>query len=424
MLLSRTTYRNEMKKTLLALFLSTAFTAPSYSQNTAIQPDTALNSAASACSDEIYIAVDRENTRLYSFNPMSGITRPVPKVLPYAPGYSAIGLRNKDKKIYGMNGKNLIVVDPVSGAIEARPVSGFPDNMRAPVWFNGEFAADGNRLMVSAGDPTAPAYEIDVDKNHLQATALAPSGSGRWDDWVFHPIDKRLYSVEGDNGNLLFMNMNGGASEMKTLLKSNVFPKAEAGAETSRSAYAAMFFDNTGMFYAIDSRGNVNRVNLEKSTLQSPITGDLIGQSERVGGAPIDIDRLEVINAAGCIRHLELDPSYDMLKVLQTGRGSYASTWPVDARIYSYRLTLINNDSKRELRKFRIDFKLPQGGTVQSSGVDTRLHAGNTVYLDSTGDQVLMPGHSRDIDIQITVPGKNLPEKAALEDLQASRLKK
>ena len=61
---------------------------------------------------------------------------------------------------------------------------------------------DGRHLFVLGG-PDEPSYTIDV----AATTAVEgnPPGGGRWDDFAHHPKDGRLISVEGDNGDLLFI---------------------------------------------------------------------------------------------------------------------------------------------------------------------------------------------------------------------------
>ena len=373
-----------------------------------------------ACGEYVYVAASKKNTQLYRFNPLNGEVKVVDNVKSYPDGYTALGLRPADKKIYGMSFDNLITIDPITGVIEKQKVQGLASNS---AWFNGDFEPDGKTLFVSTIAPNKPTWRIDVRQKPLKAEPFTATGGGRWDDWVFHPADKRLYSVDGDNGDLLVMDFNS-KTELKTVLKQSVFPPAQASDQPSanRKAYSALFFDEKGVLYAIDSRGNVSSTDLRESTESSPVDASQIHSSEIVGGVPIDVNHLEVINAAGCIKELPVPPSYDNVSVSQHFNTSWPVTWPLKGRMYSYDLDV--NSGKDQLRKFRVSFKLAQQGEVASSGVTLEKQTDDTIFLESKDDQVLPAEQNRKINIQVLVPGDNLPAAGELTGLFASALER
>ncbi|GLU47890.1 hypothetical protein [Nocardiopsis ansamitocini] len=368
---------------------------------------------------KVYLAVGRKNTRIYRFDPIDGDTRLVDNVAPYKSGFTAMGAQyredGKEPLLFAVSGGGLVVIDVEAGTVAQHPVQGLPTGV---TWYDGDMSTDGKTLFV-AGDPQGHSYSIDVANK--TATAGNPPGGGRWDDFAQHPKDHRLISVEGDNGDLL--NVDPQKNPMKTVLKPGVFRPAEASSSSgSRRAYSAMFFDTVGNFYAVDSAGNVNHLDLSG--------GEIPAKAERIGNGKIPVDGLEVMNGAGLITQMPLKPSYDEITVTKKFTTSWESYDP-KGRVYSFDLVLSASAGKNspgknaDVRKFRISFDLPTlpGSKVEASGVDV-LYEGGKAYLDSQSDQLLPAGESRHITVQITVPGDpaELPHEYPLAGLRATRL--
>lgn len=369
----------------------------------------------------VYVAVGKQNTKLFRFNPTAGsfdaVRDPEGKEIVYAPGYDSMGYRAADGKLYAMRNDDkrtmLVVIDPKSGKISDHEVDGL--NNPASEWFMGAFDSDGNTLMVAAG-PSEPIMLIDVTANPPKVTGTQhPSGSGRFDDWSFHPTDRRLYAIEGDNGDLLYM--DAARNPQKVVLKPAAFPKAQSSASGGRTAYAATFFDEEGRLYGVDSKGNVHIVDLTASTAQNPVDASRIGAHKQVGNGRVDVGGHEVRDAAGRIKKIKIGPSYDKIRITYTKLRGWEQA---PGRTYSYRLTIEATDS--DVHQFRIIFDLPAGGNVVASGIVIKLHEGGKVYLEPQQGQLLRKGEHRDIDVQVTVPGANLPKERDLTGLQAVRL--
>ncbi|MER6529565.1 hypothetical protein [Streptomyces sp. NPDC001508] len=366
---------------------------------------------------KVYLAVGRKSTRIYRFDPVDGDTRVAHNVPAYEPGYTAMGAQyrgdDKEPLLYAVSGNKLITIDVEAGTLREDAVKGLPADMK---WYDGD-TDPGEKTLFVVGGPDEPSYSIDV-----VAKEAAPGhkpGSGRWDDFAHHPKDGRLISVEGDNGDLLFIDPT--RQPMKTVLKHHVFPPAEASSSAgSRASYSATFFDADGHFYAVDSAGNVNHLDLTDRTVPD--------HAARIGGAKIPIGSLEVMNGAGRITPLPVRPSYDEIVVTKAFRSAWDSYDP-KGKIYSFRLTLKtvskDGDKTGDVRKFRISFDLPTaaGTKVEASGVDV-IYQDGKAYVDAKADQLLPAGQERPIDMQVTVPGdpRKLPDEYPLAGLKATRL--
>ncbi|MFF8554625.1 hypothetical protein ACF058_17520 [Streptomyces sp. NPDC015501] len=366
---------------------------------------------------KVYLAVGRTNTRIYRFDPIDGDTRVVENVPAYRGGYTAMGAQyrgdGKEPLLFAVSGDRLVTVDVEAGTVSDAVVEGLPDGLK---WYDGDMDDDGKKLFVASG-PDVPSYTIDVVTR--TATAGPCPGPGRWDDFAHHPKDGRLISVEGDNGDLL--HVDPGKNPMKTVLKRGVFPPAEAsGSSGSRKSYSATFFDSAGHFYAVDSAGNVNHLDL---------SGDAVpDRAERIGKRKIPVDGLEVVNGAGRITPMPIPPGYDEIVVTKKAVGSWQSYDP-QGRVYSLELTVTAvgkaGGGGKDTRKFRISFDLrtAPGAKVVASGVDI-THEDGKAYLCSRTDQLLEAGGSRPVAVQITVPGDpaRLPQEYPLDGLRATRL--
>ncbi|WDO11358.1 hypothetical protein ME763_37185 (plasmid) [Streptomyces murinus] len=366
---------------------------------------------------KVYLAVGRTNTWIYRFDPVDGDTRAVDGVPAYRPGYTAMGAqyRGEDREplLYAASGNRLITIDVAAGTLRDDVVDGLPDGRK---WYDGDTSTDGKTLLV-VGGPEEPSYSIDVVAK--KAVPGNRPGSGRWDDFAHHPKDGRLFSVEGDNGDLLVIDPT--RNPMKTVLKRRVFHPAEASPSAgSRKSYSATFFDADGQFYALDSAGNVNHLDL---------TGESVpDHAKRIGGARIAIGDLEVVNGAGRITPLPVKPSYDETAVTKTFRSAWDSYDP-QGKVYSFRLILkaVSKDGSKaeEVRRFRISFDLPTttGTKVDASGVDI-IYQDGKAYVDAKADQLLPAGQERPVDVQITMLGDpyELPHEYPLAGLKATRL--
>ncbi|MEU5115589.1 hypothetical protein AB0G64_29280 [Streptomyces longwoodensis] len=366
---------------------------------------------------KVYLAVGRTGTRIYRFDPIDGDTRVVDNVGPYESGCTAMGAQHRgddqEPLLLAVSGNKLITIDVAVGTPKDQVIDGLP---KGP-WFDGDMDPDGKTLFV-AGNPDTPSYATDVAAG--TATPRDSPGGGRWDDFAYHPKDGRLYSVEGDNGDLLLI--DPGRQPMKTVLKAGVFPPAQAsGAAGSRKAYTATFFDQDGNFYAVDSAGNVNHLDL--TTAEIPDHSQRIGRRGRV-----PVGDLEIVNGAGRITPLPVPPSYDEIVVTSKFKRTWENGEP-RGRVYSFDLTLtaVSKDSgtAEDVREFRISFDLPavKGAKAEASGVDV-IAQDRKAYLSSVGDQFLAAGTSRTITVLITVPGDptHLPREYPLDGLRATRL--
>ncbi|MFJ8533848.1 hypothetical protein [Streptomyces sp. NPDC093591] len=365
---------------------------------------------------KVYLAVGRTNTRIYRFDPIDGDTRVVANVPPYEPGYTAMGAQyrgdDKEPLLLAVSHNKLITIDVAAGTLKDQVIDGLPSGP----WFDGDMDPDGKILFV-VSNPEVHSYAIDVAA--LKAMPRNAPGSGRWDDFAYHPRDGRLISVEGDNGDLLLVDPS--RQPMKTVLKRGVFPPAEASAAAgSRKSYSATFFDQDGNFYAVDSAGNVNHLDLTTATIPD--------HSQRIGRGRVPVGALEIMNGAGRITPMPVPPSYDEIAVSKKFNRTWENSEP-RGRVYSFDLTLtaVSKDSGKaeDVRRFRISFDLPtvKGAKAEASGVHVIAQDGK-VYLEAENDQFLAAGSSRPITVQITVPGDpaHLPQEYLLDGLKATRL--
>lgn len=366
---------------------------------------------------KVYLAVGRTNTRIYRFDPIDGDTRVVEKVPAYEAGYTAMGAQyrgdDKEPLLFAVSDNRLVTIDVEAGTVSDAVVDGLPSGRD---WYDGDMDIDGKKLLVASG-PDVPSFTIDVVAR--TATAGHCPGPGRWDDFAHHPKDGRLISVEGDNGDLLHVDPR--KDPMKTVLKKGVFPPAEASrSSNSRKSYSATFFDSAGHFYAVDSAGNVNHLDLSGSTVPD--------RAERIGNGKIPVDGLEVVNGAGRITPMPILPSYDEIVVTKKSSGSWQSYDP-QGKVYSFELTVTAvgkaGGEGGTTKRFRLSFDLrtAHGTKVEASGVHV-THEDDKVYIDSQTDQLLEAGNSRPIAVQITVPGDpaKLPPEYPLSGLKATRL--
>ncbi|GGU14451.1 YncE family protein [Streptomyces lateritius] len=365
---------------------------------------------------KVYLAVGRTHTRIYRFDPIDGDTRVVENVRPYEAGYTAMGAQYRgddtEPLLLAVSRNKLITIDVAAGTLKEQVIDGLPDGP----WFDGDMDPDGKTLF-AVSNPGTPSYAIDVAAG--KATPRNAPGGGRWDDFAYHPKNGRLYSVEGDNGDLLLIDPS--RQPMKTVLKQGVFPSAQAStAAGSRKAYSATFFDQDGNFYAVDSAGNVNHLDLTTATIPD--------HSQRIGRGRVPVGNLEIMNGAGRITPLPVPPSYDEITVTKKFNRTWENSEP-RGRVYSFDLTLtaVSKDSgtAEDVRKFRISFDLPtvKGAKAEASGVEVIAQDGKA-YLSSVGDQFLAAGTSRPITVLITVPGDpaRLPQEYPLDGLRATRL--
>ncbi|MFJ1616290.1 DUF6923 family protein [Streptomyces sp. NPDC088251] len=366
---------------------------------------------------KVYLAVGRTNTRIYRFDPIDGDTRVVENVSAYKAGYTAMGARyrgdGKEPLLFAVSDNRLVAIDVEAGTVSDAVVDGLPSGLK---WYDGDMDVDGKKLLVASG-PDVPSYTIDVVTR--TATAGHRPGSGRWDDFAHHPKDGRLISVEGDNGDLLHVDPR--RDPMKTVLRRRVFLPAEASSSSgSRKSYSATFFDSAGHFYAVDSAGNVNHLDLSGSSVPD--------RAERIGNGKIPVDGLEVVNGAGRITPMPIPPSYDEIVTTKKSISSWQSYDP-QGRVYSIELTVTAvgkaGGEGKQTRRFRISFDLrtAHGAKVEASGVDVTYEDGK-VYIDSQTDQLLEAGNSRPVAVQVTVPGDpaKLPPEYPLDGLKATRL--
>ncbi|MEI5102516.1 hypothetical protein RB200_33450 [Streptomyces sp. PmtG] len=271
----------------------------------------------------VYLAIGRTDTKLYQFDPVEWEISRVESVPAYPNGYSAMGKR--DHELFAVSKDDLVTIDLTNNKITTTPTG---QHFTDWGWFCGEVTPDEKSLVVCSG-PDVPVHWFDLSTAH--PTPGNDAGAGRWDDWSYHPKDGRLYAVEGDNGDLLLIDWS--RNPVKVLLKEQVFLPAEKSKSGGRKSYSAVFFDEDGNMYAIDSRGNVSVLDLTASTAAHPATKETIGKAKRIGDKPLPVGDLEVMNSAGRVDRIPvIEPpvitepkDQASVSARQTVRGTVAS---------------------------------------------------------------------------------------------------
>lgn len=368
-----------------------------------------------------YLAVGVADTTLYTLNPYSGLVAKVANAKPYPPGYDALALRAKDGRLYAMKRRSdtMLVIDAATGHVLAeKQLTGMPE-LGDSSYVNGDFEPGGDAYIIASG-ASQPAVRIDVAADPPTVTRLNPAGAGGWYDWAYHPNDGRLYAVDGDNGSLLHIDM--AADPLKTVLAEGLFPKAEALKSGDRGLYSAVFFDTAGHLYAVDTAGNVNKLDMTASTKNAPVTGASLKHSERVGGGRLKLDGLQVQDSAGQVQYQEIDERYEWIHAEIIARTDHpVETWEPDhGWEYSYRLTL--TAGKKEVRKWRATFDLPPSAKLKTTSMEIKHHDGRQAYLYSKEDRHIDAGQSQDFDFLLWVPYDHKLPKTDIEHLAAVRL--
>lgn len=370
-----------------------------------------------------YLAVGVADTTLYTLNPYSGLVAKVENAAPYKAGYDALALRPKDGKLYAMKQRSdtMLIMETETGKVLAeKQLSDMPP-LGDSSYVNGDFEPDGDTYIIAAG-PQQPAVRVNVAADPPTITRLNPAGGGGWYDWAYHPGDGRLYAVDGDDGSLILIDMS--ANPLKTVLSEGCFPKAEAPKEGERGLYSAVFYDTNGNLYAVDTAGNVNKLDLTASTKSKPVTGEDLRQmkSERVGGGRLKLDGLQVQDSAGQVLHQEIKERYDWIGATITPRSDHPveTSTPAPGWEYSYRLTLTARQT--DVHEWRATFDAPVNAKIKSWGMEIQNHDGRQAYLHSQEDRVIHAGKSQDFDFLLWVPKDEKLPTMELKNLQAARL--
>jgi hypothetical protein len=263
---------------------------------------------------------------------------------------------------------------------------------------------------------------VNVAADPPTITKLKPAGAGGWYDWAYHPQDGRLYAVDGDDGSLLHLDQS--ADPLKKVLVKGCFPKAEAPKQGERGLYSAVFFNTAGHLYAVDTAGNVNKLDLTASTQSKPLTGDDLREttSTRVGGGKIQVDDLQVQDSAGQVLHQEIPEQYDRIgaEIKPRDDHPYQTNDPAPGWDYSYRLTLTARQT--DVRKWRVTFDLPAHAQIKTWGMSIEHHDGHQAYLHSQEDRLIPAGKSQIFDFILWVPKDEQLPTMELRNVHAVRL--
>lgn len=372
-----------------------------------------------------YLAVGSTDTTLYTLNPYSGLVAKVENAAPYKAGYDAMALRVKDGKLYAMKQQSdtMLVIDAATGKVLTETeLHGMPDRAGSS-YTNGDFEPDGDTYIIASG-PNQPAVRVNVAADPPTVTKLNPAGAGGWYDWAYHPKDGRLYAVDGDDGSLILIDQS--ANPLKKVLVKGCFPKAEATKGGERGLYSAVFFTTAGHLYAVDTTGNVNKLDLTASTQSKPVTGEDLREtkSNRVGGGKLKLDGIQVQDSAGQVLHQEIKEQYDWIDAeiaLMEGRP-FKTDEPTEGWDYDFRLTLTARQT--DVHRWRATFDLPPNAFVKSWGTDIRIdwdeqrHA----YIEPKEEGLIPAGKSQDFYFGLWVRKDRKPPTMELQHLQAARL--
>ncbi|WP_158692597.1 DUF6923 family protein [Streptomyces roseochromogenus] len=369
-----------------------------------------------------YLAVGKKNTKLYTFDVFSGVVTDV-GVPAYADGYDALAFRWKTGLLYAMSQKDnslALIIDPKNKTITPKSVTGLPS--QSGTWVLGAMTTDGDGYIITGSSVGDKGAELQVASEPIKAIAQNPPGGGSWYDWSYHPKDGRLYAVDGKDGALLYA--NPAANPQKTVLKENVFPKAEAGA-TGDATYSALFFDNVGWLYAIDNAGNVFKTDLRASTASKPIGKDDVRTAERVGKGKVPVKTLDIRDAAGDVQEQKKPPEYEVIPAKDKLRQPPWTEWDEQLKanrvVFSFRVTL--GPAEWDVHRWRILFRQIKDAKVVCTAADTKVEeVPGWHVLDSQKDRLLPKGQTLDVDLQVKIPEKNNPDLKKLPGLQARRL--
>lgn len=370
-----------------------------------------------------YLAVGATDTALHTLNPYSGLVAKIENATPYAAGYDAMALRVKDNRLYAMKQQSdtMLVIDATTGKVLAeKKLNGMPDR-NGSSYTNGDFEPDGDTYIIASG-PQQPAVRVDVTADPPSVAKLNPAGPGGWYDWAFHPNDAQLYAVDGDDGALIRIDMS--ANPLKQILAVDCFPKAAALTPGARGLYSAIFFDSVGNLYAVDTAGNVNKLDLTASTKSKPVTKESLQgvKSVQVGGGRLKLDGLEVQDAAGQVFHQDIPEGYDWIGAKIVPRTDHpVETWePEHGWEYSYRLTL--TAKKTDVHQWRATFDLPPSARLKTTSMEIKYHDGRQAYLHSKEDRLIKAGQSQDFDFLLWVPLEHRLPSMTINHLMAVRL--
>ncbi|GGT53567.1 DUF6923 family protein [Streptomyces purpureus] len=373
-----------------------------------------------------YLAIGDAPTSLYTFDVLTGdVTKTdMPE---YNNGYDALAYSWPKGLLYAMSRKEqstLLVIDPSTKTITPQKVTGLPENN----WMLGAVSPDGNKMVI-CGLPNTKSAVLDLTANPVTATLQNPPGTGGWYDWAYHPVDGRLYAVDGKNGALLWADPT--RNPQKVELKENVFPKAQAGS-SGFASYSAVFFEEHGRLYAFDNAGNVYRVDLRASTREKPIDSTLIGTAERVGRGKIDVDKLDIRDAGGDVTEQKLPPAYEAIQFEQKPRQENPWEEPINGKpmlVYSFEVTLTAKLTQTgkpvPVKKWRILFDEVPGSVVKTEAAKvTKARQDHRFILDTPGDDHLIAaGKSLKVHLRLYVPKETPLEKPLkLGNLAARRL--
>jgi hypothetical protein len=374
-----------------------------------------------------YLAVGSTNTTLYTLNPYSGLVAKVENAKPYAAGYDALALRTKDGKLYAMKQQSdtMLTIDAATGnVLTETELHGMPDRGGSS-YTNGDFEPDGDTYIIASG-PQQPAVRVNVAADPPTVTTLHPAGAGGWYDWAYHPKDGRLYAVDGDDGSLIHIDQS--ANPLKKVLAKGCFPKAEAAKHGERGLYSAVFFTTAGNLYAVDTAGNVNKLDLTASTQSNPVTGDDLrgAQAARVGGGKLKLDGLQVQDSAGQVLHQDIEERYEWIDAkitLWDNSPQETSDYLEPAWEYTYWLTI--KAGRADVHHWRATFKIPTDAILGTWGIDIEKQDDEgQVYLhsDRERDYVIRAGESEKFKFIVALPGKGTPRPLEITHLQAVRL--
>lgn len=367
-----------------------------------------------------YLAVGERPTSLYTFDLLTGQLRPT-KTRTHRNGFDALAYRWKDGLLYAMDRATgtLLAIDPEKGVVNPRKTVGLP--LPRNYWALGAMAPDGDHYVITSADADDKGAVLDLSADPITVKETSPPGDGGWYDWAFHPVDERLYAVDGQTGALLYADPS--KTPQKTVLAAGVFPKAQAG-NAGYATYSALFFDSAGWLYAIDNAGNVYKTDLTASTRGHLISGSDAKPAERVGRVPVAARDLDIRDAAGDVGTPKVSPQYEEIPVRQVLRRKPWEQWDASGPVLvsSFRVTLTADSTA--VRKWRVFFDAVKNAKVitQAANVSVSEVDGHFV-LDTPGeDHLINQGSSLDVDLQVIIPKSGKADLPELPNLGARRI--
>lgn len=217
------------------------------------------------CPTFSYIAQGTSPTtiRLYSSNLTAGTLTAISSAdFPYE--VNAIGFNTKDNYIYGSKTgtNNIVQIDANGTPIDLGPVTGLPA---------GNFEVgdiDANGILYLMAQSASQIYGVNVDSTSpnflklVQTVTLTSGFNSYFQDFAFHPINGKAYTLQGSTGRLLEISWGTGATVNATVVDRGQPTGLPAGSSIALATanYGAIFFDAQGDLYGYRNGGETYKV--------------------------------------------------------------------------------------------------------------------------------------------------------------------